>query len=606
MPTLIRLSGPYGYVLTLLALVVLFVTLRATRSLMTSTPPSPSVVREQQNALLFWGSVAAMIGFLGQCTGSYLALTAILEASEISPSVVAEGFVTSFVPTLFGLAILAFSVAAWGCLRLLAQGRPTLIRAGGPLVFLLLLSLVSCAQTSAGSGPGTLGDGVWVMEAGPDRFLWDFTEGTTGLSCVVHDVAGERKVNETPCLRAEKDGSGISVAMDTGVRLEGEVDLSRGRISGHLLYPDGSEMEVEFPWHPADDFPELFPLPAGKDPYAYQAPTPRGDGWGVASAQDVGVDPAALEGMVKSVARGEAGVLHSLLVARHGRLVLEEYFHGYGPDELHPLASCTKSVSSLLVGAAIQEGAIGSVSDAVLEYLPEYREGIGTGWNGLTLEHLLTMSMALDWSPREAETAHGTGPEFFRRVLSHSVVGTPGRDWAYVNANVNLLAGVLYSATGVQAESFAEKVLFRPLGISTWDWEGMKTDGFNLMDGSLRLVPRDMAKIGQMVLDGGRWEGREVLPEAWIRASTQRYLDAGQGGEGYGYLWWLMDARIPGSQDPVPAIFANGWGSQFIAVFPSLDLVVVTTGGNDFNGKHMAVAAGIGRYLLPGVSVEEG
>ena len=140
MPNLIRLSGSWGYILALLAIIVLFLTVRAVGRLMRRSSPSPRVLREDLNGLLFWGGVAAIIGFLGQCQGAYLALEIIFQAAEISPNVVAEGFVISFVPTLFGLGILGFSVAAWGCLKLLAGGRPG--AADAPLFLLLMLPML--------------------------------------------------------------------------------------------------------------------------------------------------------------------------------------------------------------------------------------------------------------------------------------------------------------------------------------------------------------------------------------------------------------------------------------------------------------------------------
>ena len=600
MPSLIRLSGPYGYILSLLGLVVLFVTVRATRSLLGASTPSPKVIREQLNALLFWGGVAAIMGILGQCDGSYRALGAILQAREVSPEVVAEGFVISFVPTLFGLGILGFSVASWGCLRLLVWRHAPLSSPAGPLLLLLLLGLGGCSAPPTRERPTSATQGVWSMEAGADEFLWEFSgEGKT-LTCVVHSVARGRLQNDTPCLAVESDGARVAVSMDTGVRLEGEVDLDRGRISGRLLYPDGTDMEVTLPWHDRGDYPSLLPLGPGVASYTYTPPPDRGDGWEVGPAEGAGVDTEALEETVDAIASGDAGVIHSLLVARHGRLVLEAYFHGYGPGDLHPLASCTKSISSLLVGLAIQDRSIQGVDALVADFFPEDRDLLGSGWDGLTLEDLLTMSMALDWSSQEAQGLHGTGPDFFRRVLSHSVSGRPGADWAYVSANVNLLAGILHRATGQHAEAFAEDALFGPLGIAAWDWGGMKTDGFNLMDGSLRLLPRDMGKVGQMVLDGGQWNGRRIIGKEWIEASTRHHLDADDGTGGYGYLWWLMTIPGPGGE-PVPVTLANGWGSQFIAVFPTLDLMVVTTGGNEFNGKHFAVGELLGRHLLPGV-----
>jgi CubicO group peptidase (beta-lactamase class C family) len=167
--------------------------------------------------------------------------------------------------------------------------------------------------------------------------------------------------------------------------------------------------------------------------------------------------------------------------------------------------------------------------------------------------------------------------------------------------NVNLLAGVLRQATGEHAEAFAARTLFGPLEITEWNWDYARVDGFNLMDGSLRLRPRDMAKIGVMVMNGGEWEGRRVVGEDWIRRSLTPRLPAGPGGEGYGYLWWSME--VPGPDgNAVQVRFANGWGSQFIILFPELDLTVVTTGGNQENGKHLAIGEVLVRDLLPGIS----
>ena len=467
-----------------------------------------------------------------------------------------------------------------------------------PLLF-PILPLFGCGDPLPGQeAPTRLTDGVWVLEAGADRFLWEFSSTQGGLACIVHALQRGVKLNDTPCATAEMDGLILKVAMDTGVRLEGEVDLERGMIRGHLLYPDGTRNPVELPSGSPRDFPLLRARVDAGGAYEYRVPADLGDGWTPALADGEGIPSEALEALVAAVDRGELGVLHSLVIARHGHLVLDEYFHGYDPDHIHRLASCTKSVSSLLTGLAIRENHIPGVHARLLDFFPKVRDGAGEGWEELTLEHLLTMSMGLDWSAEEAQNLHGTGPEFFKRVLARSVRDTPGTDFEYVSANVNLLAGIIHGATGSHAEGFAKRALFEPLGIETWDWSGTRTDGFNLMDGSLELRPRDMAKLGQMALDGGRWRGRQILDEEWIRQSTSPHIQAGSGAEGYGYLWWTRETSGPQGA-PVPAFFATGWGSQFIMVIPSLDLVVVTTGGNEYNGKHMRAAEVIVRYLLP-------
>jgi CubicO group peptidase (beta-lactamase class C family) len=169
--------------------------------------------------------------------------------------------------------------------------------------------------------------------------------------------------------------------------------------------------------------------------------------------------------------------------------------------------------------------------------------------------------------------------------------------------NVNLLAGVLHNSTGEQADAFAARTLFAPLGISDWNWDGMKTAGFNLMDGSLRLRPRDMGRIGVMVSNQGEWQGRQIVREEWIRKSLVTRIQADSQGWGYGYLWWTLEGSTPDGE-PVRAVFANGWGSQFIILFPEFDMVVVTTGGNQENGKHLAIGEVLLRELIPGVGRE--
>ncbi len=593
MPSLLRLSGLFGPALAILGGVVLFLSIRATWTATRGDGGTGPVLRKQTNAVLFWGAASAVLGFLGQCQGVYLSLSAIQAASEISPQIVADGFVISFIPTLFGLGILAFAVVVWVCLRILP---PRSLPA-----FLVVLAVAGCGAT-AEEGPPNLGEGVWTLQAGANLFLWEFTPDSAGaFRCTVHDFLSGLKFMETPCAYVNLDGVALGLEMPNGVRYEGRVDLDGRLIDGSLVYTDGSSREAPLQWAPLAEYPTLQPRPPGEGQYAYLVPEARGDGWMVAHATGEGVDPRALEGTVASVLEGDAGFLKSILVLRGGVLVLEEYFHGYGPEDLFPIQSCTKSVSSLLVGLAIQEGRITGVDVPLLDFFPEERAGAGVGWEDLTLEHLLTMSLALDWSPEEAQNLHGVGPEAFRQILQRAVAGRPGGDWEYVSMNVNLLAGVLRKATGEHAEAFAETTLFGPLGITEWDWDYAKTDGFNLMDGSLRLRPRDMAKIGVMVMNGGVWQGRQVLEEEWVRRSLTPYLSAGSGGEGYGYLWWTMEVPGPDGR-PIQVAFANGWGSQFILLFPEMDLVVVTTGGNQENGKHLAIGEVLIRELMPGVS----
>jgi CubicO group peptidase (beta-lactamase class C family) len=290
-------------------------------------------------------------------------------------------------------------------------------------------------------------------------------------------------------------------------------------------------------------------------------------------------------------------LLHSLILVRHGKLVLEEYFHGYERQDLHQIQSCTKSVASLLVGVARDRGEIPSLDDPVFEYFPEHADLRTPEWDAVRLRHLLTMSAGLDWSLLEAYTVRGTGPKLFRRVLSRRVATEPGTKFHYVGANVNLLAGVLHHATGQHADEFAERHLFTPLGIQEWDWGRGSVEGYPSMAGTLELRPLDMAKLGQLVLNKGRWNGRQVVPSEWINESTTRAMTVGSGEDEYGYLWWLAPVTV--GDTPQKLIVASGWGSQFIHIVPRLDAVLVTTGGNNFNGRTFDFGRIMADYMQP-------
>ena len=172
---------------------------------------------------------------------------------------------------------------------------------------------------------------------------------------------------------------------------------------------------------------------------------------------------------------------------------------------------------------------------------------------------------------------------------------TPGTRWRYADRNMSLLPGVLRRATGVAADAFAAEHLFTPLGITAWDWETKRWQGHPDMVGSLELRSRDMAKLGQLVLDEGRWQGRRVVSAEWIRESTRAHVAETFGDLRYGYLWWRMDTPLGDS------IMAQGTGSHFILVIPDARMVIVTTAGNQFNGRSQAILRLVDQHLVPGV-----
>jgi CubicO group peptidase (beta-lactamase class C family) len=316
-------------------------------------------------------------------------------------------------------------------------------------------------------------------------------------------------------------------------------------------------------------------------------------GWTVASPQSLGLDPGRLEALAKRLGQGEFGSFHSLLIVRNGRLAFERYFRGWGPSDLHTVQSVTKSVSSLLVGIAIDQKKIGSVDKRLLDLVPEYQNSanLDDRKRAIELVHVLTMSSGIEWdesstygsSGNNLSQMHRSG-DWVRFVLDRPMIHPPGRRFRYNSGGTMVLAAVLKKATGLNADEFAQRHLFEPLGIRDVDWRYRSPNGLPETGGGLFLTPREMAKIGYLVLCGGRWEGRQVVSERWVRQSMQRYFrnvhPLSRYKVDYGYLWWLFSEEQqapPLSQD---MIFAWGADGQFIFIDPSDELVVVMTAGN--------------------------
>ncbi|HTR83050.1 MAG TPA: serine hydrolase [Reyranella sp.] len=267
--------------------------------------------------------------------------------------------------------------------------------------------------------------------------------------------------------------------------------------------------------------------------------------------------------------------IHSLLVARGAATIFERYFPGFDADKLHDTKSVTKSVASLAFGIAVDRGLIG-IDDPLAKYFPDSPD------LGLRVSHLLTMSLGLKWVEATPATGDDDNDEArmhrardpARYVLSLPVTDPPGQKFFYNTGALTLLSVLVREATGRPLDEFAKEVLFEPLGITAWEWTRYRGDSD--AGGGLRLRPRDMMKIGQLVLAGGSWNGRRIVSKAWIDASTTPKLEASSGYK-YGYLWWL--GRSPYNGRELAVIAALGRGGQSIRIVPGLDLVVVVTAG---------------------------
>ena len=347
-------------------------------------------------------------------------------------------------------------------------------------------------------------------------------------------------------------------------------------------------------------------------------PIASNDQWQLATPESVGLDGAKLCALVPRFEAWKEANLHGVVVVRHGKLAFEHYFRGFdlkardGPGVIdfnatttHDLRSMTKSVTALVLGAAVDHGLIADVDQSVLSFFPDYADLRTPEKDRITIRHLLTMSMGLAWNddaPYTHENALNSAPDPYRYVLSLPVVAPAGSLWNYSGGATALIAGVLGRATGKRFDMLAAELLFEPLGISdvTWTWlpNGDPKDWCCLW-----LRPRDMAKIGQLVLDRGRWNGAQVVSEAWIDAATAPQIKTTQGNLYYGYQFWLGTAVLPRRR--FDWVAARGQGGQWILIIPTFDFVAVVTAGNYYGNDELAGLVPqtvFNDYVLPSVN----
>jgi CubicO group peptidase (beta-lactamase class C family) len=327
------------------------------------------------------------------------------------------------------------------------------------------------------------------------------------------------------------------------------------------------------------------------------------DEWPIATPTAAGLDVAQITDLVQRIRAGQYGRMASLLVARDDRLVVEEYFNAWSAARSHTLQSVTKSVTALLTAIAIQSGQL-ALDDRVTRYFPQY-EPIPTDSRkeAITVADLLTMRSGLDWD----ESIYAGSPlqrlndcrcDWLRFVLDWPTRDIPGARWEYISGNTILLGGVVGAATGRRLDVFATDVLFAPLHVTGDVWVRGLPDGLPHAGGGLSLRPRDMAKLGVMVLDDGRWQDQTVVQPSLIRLMTSRVTRGVRNWAGhsfdYGYGWWLTS---DGGRD---VIVASGAMGQWIFVVPSARLVVVATSDDD--SRFTAAVEFLSSHLLPSVT----
>ena len=302
------------------------------------------------------------------------------------------------------------------------------------------------------------------------------------------------------------------------------------------------------------------------------------EGWATSTPEIQGMNSTVL-GEVYDHVRNSGAQIRSMLVVRHGFIVAEEYFTPLMCDinSTHILFSVTKSITSCLIGIAIDKGFIDNTSQLLLDFFPNRTiDNLDTWKEAITLEDVLRMRSGFEWDEDDYDTYNDffkmeNSPDWVQYVLDRPMANEPGSTFYYNSGNSHLLASIINATTGMTPLAFADQYLFSPLGITerywTTDPQGVHVGGTNLA-----LRARDMAKFGLLFLNNGTWDDQQIVSSDWVDRSSHG-PPTPYSQISYGYQWWIDDDDDWYS--------ARGYNGQYIYVIPEHDIVVVFSSDNE-------------------------
>jgi CubicO group peptidase (beta-lactamase class C family) len=405
--------------------------------------------------------------------------------------------------------------------------------------------------------------------------------------------------NQRGVRRLVRDGDSVRLMAARGNAAE--APLATGRIDADglsLTFPAVRGGTYDFTRATGNSL--AYPRPRPGEPYRYSPPPALGDGWPTATLAAERIDQPAIERLVQSfidmpMDEADAPEIHALLIARHGRLVVEEYFHGFARDQLHTLRSASKSLTTVTIGAAMHAGAPLRLDSRIYQVMNggSFPAGLEPRKRAMTLENLLTMSSG-HYCDDTDDKAPGNEdyigdelrpPNVIDYFMSVPMVTDPGANSVYCSMQPHLALATLAEATHVSPLRIFDRLVARPMQITNYSWP-VDTNGRPYGGGSVMVRARDFMKFGQLELNGGLWGGKRILDAGFAKAAVapQYHLR----NVYYGYLWWVEYYPYKGRK--VLGYSMRGAGGQLVFVIPELDLVVATMGGNFSNRRG-------GRYL---------
>lgn len=328
-----------------------------------------------------------------------------------------------------------------------------------------------------------------------------------------------------------------------------------------------------------DMFPrkDLFHNP---DQYNYEQPKEANDGLKTGHLEDEFKKPQLIIEMVKKTIKGDFPDVHSFLIYKNNKLVVEEYFYGYDKNTPHQLRSATKPLIGGILGIAVDKGFIKSEKDKLLPYFSDRYQNIANlsaSKKEITVENFLMYRHGMDCDNNNADSRGNEqsmmqSDDWVKYTLNLPMLTEPGKSSSYCTGCALTLGSLVEITTGKNIEDFAKENLFSPLGISNYKWSFEPNQASVVNFSQTYITPRDLIKLAKVFKDGGKWEGKQIISENWIKKTFT--MDEGD----YGYLWKHKYYVIDGKK--YDSYLASGNGGQKINIWPELDMITVFTGGN--------------------------
>jgi CubicO group peptidase (beta-lactamase class C family) len=367
------------------------------------------------------------------------------------------------------------------------------------------------------------------------------------------------------------------------------------------------------------------PKPIRNTQYVYVNPPQLNDGIQTNHIAQVGMDSSKIVQLTQLILADSFPNIHSLLIMKDNQLIYENYFAGYdeisgsslgyiehGQKDIHDARSISKSVVSACIGVALQKGLLKSVDEPIFNYFPEYESNFDSLKRKITIRHLITMSGGMDWdemgsygSIMNSELRMDLSFNPIKYILNRKIVTSPGKVWNYNGGGTQLLAEIIKKASGLSINEFADKYLFKPLGIKKYSWTPLIIrKSIPAAASGLRLTSRDFLKFGMLYMNEGKWKDSTIINKNWIDSSISTLIERPKSDskhkKGYGYQFWTYSEIINGKSISISQ--AKGNGGQAIFLVKSLNLLVVITAGNynKWNIVNNSNAA-LSNFIIPAI-----